>query len=197
MWRTWFILEHSGLYWMCEVVFSSALHRQRAHRSLRADRAASWWVYTCPIIHTTPKEPSEGRTKQTKAGRRTGRQSSTLRVDISLHTPLKPTKATAINPTKTGTLPALVHPSVLWHHFYLGKWGEPEGPYGITALAEASQSPPAMGLACKPCAIHLLGTKHRKVLKLCPPWNKIKEMFAKSSSYILQLCFMVTGNDPL
>lgn len=59
------------------------------------------------------KEHSEGRTKQTKAGRRTGRQASTLRVDISQHTALKPTKAISMNPTKTGTLPALVHPSVL------------------------------------------------------------------------------------
>lgn len=102
MWRIRFTLEHICLHWM---FFSFVLHRQRAHRSLRADKAVSCWVCTCPIINTTPKESSEERTKQTKEGRRTGKQASTLRVDFSLHTLLKPTKTTAMNPTKTGRNP--------------------------------------------------------------------------------------------
>lgn len=73
MWRIWFILQLICLYWMCEVVFSSVLHRRSAHRSLRVDEAVSWWVYTCPTINTTPKKSSEGLTKQTKERKRTGK----------------------------------------------------------------------------------------------------------------------------
>lgn len=120
-----------------KLFFSSVLHRQRAHRSLRADKAVSWY-----LPHN--KQDSKGifwGAHKTNKRREKDRQASTLRIDISLHTILKPMTETAMNPTQTGTLPALAHPFVVWHHFYLGKGSEPKGPYTITTLAEASQSP--------------------------------------------------------
>lgn len=110
-----------------DVVFPSVFHRWRAHRLLRADKAVSWWVYTCHMMNMTAKELLQGPRKQRKEAGRTNKQARTQTADISLHAILNSKKTTAMNPTKPGTLSALVHCLCHMTSFLLGQvrwtWG--------------------------------------------------------------------------